>query len=273
MMPTEDLPPIGLGTWQNTDPEECAETVRTALETGYRHVDTAHYYGNEEAVGEGIRRADVDRDDVVVASKVHAEKFGLDRDGVIEGAHASLDRMGLDYLDVLYVHWPVLHYDAAETLPAFERLRDDGVIDHIGLSNYSADLLDEARDVLDDPVFALQMEMHPLLHQDELVAYAREHDIWMVAYSPLARGDVFEIPEIREVAEKHDVSPAQVSIAWLLSKENVRVIPKATSEAHLRDNLEAADLALDPGDVERIDGIEREERYVERDDSPWLVEG
>lgn len=266
-----DFPAIGLGTWQNTEPDKCANSVKTALEIGYRHIDTAHYYGNEESVGRGIHAADVDRDDVVVASKVHAEKFGLDYDGVIEGAKKSCERMDLEYLDVLYVHWPVLEYDAEETLSAFEQLQDDGVIHHIGLSNYSIELLEEAQSVLAEPPLALQMEMHPFLPQEEILAYAQEHDIWLVAYSPLARSGVFESDVINSIAEKHGVSEAQVSIAWLLSKNNVRVIPKATGEAHIRDNLHAIDLVLDEGDIARIDDIDRRERYVERDDSPWLA--
>ncbi|WP_415383321.1 aldo/keto reductase [Halosimplex sp. TS25] len=265
-----DFPAIGLGTWQNTVPDECANSVQTALELGYRHIDTAHYYGNEESVGRGLQQSDIERDDVVVASKVHAEKFGLDYEGVIEGAKKSCERMNLERLDLLYVHWPVLQYDAEETLSAFEQLERDGVIDHVGLSNYSIDLLDEALSVLDETPLALQMEMHPFLHQDEILEYAQEHDIWLIAYSPLARGNVFESDVLQSIAEKHDVSEAQVSIAWLLSKDNVRVIPKASSEAHLRDNLNAVDLTLDEEDIKRIDNVDRQERYVERDDSPWL---
>ena len=270
-MSQASLPPIGLGTWQNTDPNQCAESVRVALDAGYRHVDTAHYYGNEEYVGDGLAAADVDREDVVVATKVHAEKTGLDYDGVIEGAELSCERLGVDYLDVLYVHWPVVNYEAEETMAAFGELHQRGTIEHVGLSNFTPELLDEARAELDAPVFAHQIEMHPLCPQEDLVAYAQEHDHTLVAYSPLAQGRVFELPEISHVAEKHGVSEAQVSLAWLLSKENVVTIPKATGEAHIRDNLAARDLDLDDEDLARIDGIEREERFIERDDAPWLV--
>ena len=265
-----DLPAIGLGTWQNTDTETCIESVKTALEAGYRHVDTAQFYENEEAVGEGIARADVDRDEVVVATKVHAEKFGLARDEVIEGAEASLDRLGLDTLDILYVHWPVGNYDAADTMVGFDELVDDGRIDRVGVSNFSVDLIEEAQDELDAPLFAHQAEMHPYLPQDELVEHAQSEDYHLVAYSPLARGEVFDDPVIGEVAEKHDASPAQVSLAWLLDKDNVAVIPKASSEDHVLDNLGALDLELHDEDVERIDSIDRRERFVERDDAPWL---
>lgn len=264
------LPEIGLGTWQNTEPKTCSQTVRTALELGYRHIDTAQYYGNEEAVGDGIAAADVPREDVFVASKVHAEKFGLAYDEVIEGLEVSLDRLGLDYLDLLYVHWPVGNYDAAETMPAFDELADRGVIDHVGVCNFSVEQLDEARDHLDRPLFAHQAETHPLLQQDELVSYAQDHGIHHVAYSPLARGNVFDVPEIETVAEKHDVSPPRISLAWLLDRDNVSVIPKATGEAHLRDNLDAIDLELDDEDSARIRAIDRTERFVERDGAPWL---
>ncbi|WP_121743147.1 aldo/keto reductase [Natronorubrum halophilum] len=266
------LPAIGLGTWQNTDYDTCVETVRTALEEGYRHIDTAQYYGNEEAVGEGVVAADVPREEVFVGSKVHAEMFGLAYDEVIEGLEVTLDRLGLEYLDLLYVHWPVGNYDASETMPAFDELVDRGLIKHVGVCNFSTELLEEAIDYLESPLFAHQVETHPLLQQDDLVAHAQERGYNHVAYSPLARGNVFDLPEVVAIADKHDASPPQVSLAWLLARDNVSVIPKATSEAHIRDNLEAVDLELDSKDIERIQNIERTERYIERDGAPWLDE-
>lgn len=269
-MPQDEPPPIGLGTWQNTDPEQCVESVAGALDMGYRHIDTAHYYGNEEDVGTGIARSDVDRDEITVATKVHAETTGLDYDGVVEGAELSCERLGLDSLDLFYVHWPIDEYDPEETLSAFKDLKADGVIEHVGLSNFTPEYVGDAIDVLGEAPFALQMEMHPYCQQDELLAHAQREDYWLVAYSPLARGNVFEDPVIGEIADKHGASEAQVTLAWLLSKENVRVIPKASSEAHIRDNLAATELELDEEDIARMDGIEKERRYVERDDSPWL---
>ncbi|WP_248909910.1 aldo/keto reductase [Halocatena marina] len=264
------LPAIGLGTWQNTDPEDCVNSVKAALEMGYRHIDTAQFYGNETVVGEGIAAADVQRDEVFVATKVHAEKFGLAHEEVIEGLEVSLDRLGLDYLDMLYVHWPVGNYDPTETIPAFDELVDSDLINHVGLSNFSVELLDEARDELESDLFAHQVEMHPLLQQDELLADAQAHDQYLVAYSPLARGNVFDVPEIQDISEKHGISEAQVSLAWLLSKDNVRVIPKASSDDHIRDNFHATDVNLDTEDVERINNINRTERFVEREGAPWL---
>ena len=148
----DGMPTFGLGTWKNDDPGQCAESVRTALEVGYRHVDTATFYGNEAAVGEGIDAADVDPADVFVATKVWHTDLGY-RD-VVESAEASRDRLGLETIDLLYVHWPAGAYDAEETLSAFADLRDDEVIEHVGVSNFSPALLEEAVEVCDAPIFA-----------------------------------------------------------------------------------------------------------------------
>ncbi|WP_330633091.1 aldo/keto reductase [Halocatena halophila] len=264
-----ELPQIGLGTWQNTDPADCRSSVETALELGYRHVDTAHFYENEQHVGEGLAKADVPRDELTIGTKVHAERFGLTYEAIIEGTEASLERLGVEYIDLLYVHWPVGDYDPAETMAAFDELRDRGVIREICLSNFSVGLLDDARAQLNAELFAHQVEMHPLLDQSTLLEYAQEHDHYLVAYSPLARGAVFEIPELQAIASAHDVSEAQVSLAWLLSKANVRVIPKASSKSHLRDNLNALDLELTDAEIEQINSIERTERFITRDGAPW----
>jgi 2,5-diketo-D-gluconate reductase B len=263
------LPPVGIGTWENTDPGACANAVTTALEMGYRHVDTAEAYGNEEHVGDGIARANVDREDVFLATKVHYESTGVAYDDVVETAQGSLDRLGVEYLDLLYVHWPLGDYDPEETLSAFDDLVAEGVTRHVGISNFEPRQVETAIDVLDEPLFANQVEMHPLLQQEELVAHAQANDYQIVAYSPLARGDVFDVPEIQDVAAKHGVSEAQVSLTWLRSKEKVVAIPKATTEDHIADNWASQDLRLDEEDLTAIDGIERKDRHVEYDDAPW----
>ncbi|WP_435195659.1 aldo/keto reductase [Natronomonas sp. EA1] len=259
------MPTLGLGTWKNDDQSQCAESVQTALETGYRHIDTAQIYRNEEGVGKGIAAADVPREDVFLATKVWISS--LDEEGVTETTKESLDRLDTDYLDLLYVHWPSRTYDAEETLTAFKDLKNAGHIERIGVSNFEPEHLDEAREVIGDDVFANQVEMHPLLQQEALREYCSEHDIELVAYSPLARGEVFDVPELTEVAEKHEVSEAQVSLAWLREK-GVTPIPKATSAAHIEDNWAARDLTLDTEDVALIDSIEREERQIDPDFAP-----
>ncbi|WP_092693509.1 aldo/keto reductase [Halorientalis regularis] len=259
------MPMLGLGTWQNDDADQCAESVRTALETGYRHIDTAQAYGNEDAVGRGIAEADVDREDVFLATKVWISQ--LSHDDVIESTERSLDKLGVDYVDLLYIHWPSGEYDPEGTIGAFNQLSDEGKIERFGVSNFEPDHVETARDHADMPVFANQVEMHPLLPQAELREYAAETELELVAYSPLARGQVFENDTIVDIAEAHDASPAQVSLAWLREK-GVTAIPKATNEAHIRDNWESGDLDLTDEDIDRIDAIDERDRRVHPDFAP-----
>ncbi|MEF8784030.1 MAG: aldo/keto reductase [Haloarculaceae archaeon] len=259
------MPMLGLGTWQNEDYNQCVESVRTALETGYRHVDTAQLYKNEAAVGEGIATADVDREDVFLATKVWASRLSYDR--VPESTERSLEKLGTDYLDLLYVHWPAREYDPEGTLAAFDELYEEGRIRNVGVSNFEPGHVDRAREELDAPVFANQVEMHPLLPQEELREYAERADLNLVAYSPLARGQVFDIPTLSEIADDHGVSEAQVSLAWLREK-GVTAIPKATSEDHIRDNWGSLTLDLSEDEIARIDDIDREERQIHPDFAP-----
>ncbi|WP_136689939.1 aldo/keto reductase [Halorhabdus amylolytica] len=259
------MPVLGLGTWQNDDPEQCAESVRTALQAGYRHVDTAQGYNNEAAVGDGIAAADVPREEIFLATKVRASN--LSYADVIETTERSLEDLGVDSLDLLYVHWPSRAYDPEETLPAFDELRDRELIEHVGVSNFTPEHVDRAREVLDAPIFANQVEMHPLLPQTELLAHAEETGYNLVAYSPLARGTILEDPTIRDIADKHDVSPAAVSLAWL-REHDVAAIPKATSETHIRENLGSVRLNLSAEDIAAIDAIDRRDRRIDPDFAP-----
>jgi len=262
----DTLPDVGIGTY-DLDPAACAASVETALEVGYRHVDTAEMYGNETAVGEAIAAADVDREDVFVSTKIHSANLAYD--DVLASARACRDRLGAGVIDLLYVHWPIRSYDPEGTLAAFDRLYEEELIRRVGLSNFTPDLLEEALDRLDAPLFAHQVECHPLLPQEELRACAREHGHRLVAYSPLAKGKVTEVSELVEIAESHGATPAQVSLAWLLSKESVAVIPKSTSPDHIRENLAARELTLTDGELARIDAIDRRERQVDFDAAPW----
>ena len=265
-VPTRDgMPVLGLGTWENDDPTQCTESVKTALETGYRHVDTAQIYGNEAAVGDGIAAADVDRDDVFLATKVWIDQ--LAPEDVAASTRESLEKLGTEYVDLLYVHWPAGAYDPEETLPAFAELRDDGLVDRIGVSNFEPHHLDAATDALGEAPFANQVEMHPLLRQEELREYADANGVELVAYSPLARGNVLDDSAITHIAEKHGVSAAQVSLAWLREK-GVTAIPKATGEDHIADNWASLGLELDDEDIEEIDTLGRTDRQLNPDFGP-----
>jgi 2,5-diketo-D-gluconate reductase B len=256
--------PMGLGTSGATG-AECTDSVRRALELGYRHVDTAQMYDNERAVGEGIRQADVDREEVVLASKVHPDN--LAPEDVVETTHESLEGLGVDRIDLLYVHWPIRTYDAEETLPAFDRLRDDGLIAHVGVSNFTPDLLVEAIETLDAPVVANQVECHPMLQQRELRAACTDHDVELVGYSPLAQGDVLDVEELQSIAAARDATPAQVSLAWALARDVVP-IPKATGD-HVRENWAALELEFSDEELERIDGLDGGDRRVDPEPAPW----
>lgn len=266
------VPQIGLGTWQLTG-DEGREAIAEALEVGYRHVDTAQMYENEAVVGDALRDADVAREDLFVATKInHRDIPAATREEVFEAVERSRDRLGLETIDLVYIHWPVGGYDPEETLGALAELRDSGRIDRVGLSNCTPAILDESLDALDDlgvPLTAHQVEMHPLFQQRELHGRAVEEGHTLVAYSPLSHGDVFDVPAIQSVADEYGVSEAQLALAWLTSKDNVAAVPKASSRTHLAENLAAPDLDIGGEAFDRIDDIDRNERFIDPDDAPW----
>ena len=259
---------LGFGTYSLTG-DEGATVIEAALEAEYRHIDTARLYGNEREVGKAVAASDVDRDDLFVATKVaHFEEPEKTPEYVRTAVEESFERLGLDRIDLLYHHWPRNRAEIETVLPVLEEFVEDGAVDELGVSNYTIDDLDLARDLVDAQIAANQVEMHPLLQQDDLRDHLRGTDTRLVAYSPLAQGEVFEEDAIAAVADKHGVSEAVVSLAWLLSKDGVAAIPRTSSEDHLRDNLRALDLDLDAEDVERIDAIERTHRC---EDPSWMT--
>ena len=260
------MPMLGMGTWELTDERTCPEAVATALEMGYRHVDTAQAYGNEHLVGEGIARSDVDREDVFLATKIWNSDLGYD--DAIDAAHDAVDNLGVDGVDLLYVHWPAEAYDPAETFRAFDELVEEGVTERIGISNFEPDQIEEAQAAADHDIFAHQFECHPLLQQEAVREATKEHGIEPVAYSPLARGEVFGHEVISDIAGAHDVSEAQVSLAWL-REQGVTAIPKASGEAHLHDNWASLSLQLDDGELDAIDELAESRRMVDPDFGPW----
>ncbi|UPV75489.1 aldo/keto reductase [Halorussus limi] len=259
------IPSPGLGTSGNDDPEQCAETVRTALDVGYRHLDTAQMYDNESAVGDGVAASEVPREEVFLATKVLPAN--LAPEDVRETTEESLDRLGVDSVDMLYVHWPTGAYDAEATLPVFDELREAGKTERVAVSNFTTELIEEAREILDSPIAANQVEMHPLLPQDDLLDYCRERDITVVAYAPLMQGEAGDVDELAEIAEARDTTPEAVSLAWLDQRDGVVPIPKATGEDHLRANFDPPTLSEE--EVARIDAIEERERLVDPDGAAW----
>lgn len=244
-----NFPKLGLGTMGIDDPD----AIETAIELGYRHLDTAQIYENEAVVGEGIERADVARTELVVATKLWIDQLNRVR----ESTEESLDRLNLDRVDVLYVHRPKGAYDPESTLSAMAELRDDGLVGALAVSNFEPADLERFAEVLGRPPAANQVEYHPLFQPEACLAHAREHGYPLIAYSPLSGGRVGDVGPVVEVADRHGITPEQASLAWLLAK-GIHPIPKASSREHLALNLAALDVDLDPEDVATIDGVEQE---------------
>lgn len=281
----EQLPAPGFGTSftveESTDPPQIGDwggstdvataAVASALTVGYRHIDTAEMYETERAVDRALELTGVDREEVFIATKVAPENLAYE--DVLAHARASRDRLGVETIDLLYVHWPIRAYDPEGTLAAFDELYAAGEIRHVGLSNFTPAMLSEAFELLDAPVFAHQVECHPLLQQERLRRLARQHDHHLVAYSPLATGAVTERPELVEIAGENDMTASQVALAWLLSKERVVPVPCSTTAAHIRENFEAREIELPPEAIARIDNIDSHERKIDFEGAPWNATG
>ncbi len=244
-----EVPAIGLGTWKLTG-EQCYETVSTALELGYRHVDTAQYYGNERQVGRAIADADVDREDVFLTTKI--KPTDASRRDCIEAARESLDRLGVDYVDLLLLHWPNPLVDVEETLSGMAQLREEGSIRHAGVSNFSKRRLQRARHVSPIPILTNQVGFHPHRPRRELLSYCQDYDTMLTAYSPLAHGGLIDEDVLRAIGGKYDKSAVQVALRWAVQHHNVAVIPKATSREHLAENVDVFDFTLTDDEMRRI---------------------
>lgn len=259
----------GLGTYSLTG-KEGTDLIQMALEAGYRHVDTARLYGNESEVGDALNAVAVDREDILVATKVdHFEEPEPTPDYVRTTVNESRDRLGVDRIDLLYHHWPRRESNVETVLPMFEELVDEGGVANVAVSNYPIRYLERIEELVDVPIVANQVEMHPLLQQRELYEYLSERDTFLVAYSPIAQGKVFDVPELIDIAKRHDTTPAAVSLAWLFEKEGVIPIPRSSSSEHIKANLAARDLTLDDDAIATIESIDREERLEDPDWMEW----
>ncbi len=252
------IPKLGLGTWQ-LHGEDCVEAVRDGLELGYDHIDTARAYGNEAQVGQGLHDSGRNRDEVFLTTKLWYTE--LSAIGVHDQLERSLRDLRTEYVDLLLVHWPNDRVPLAETLDAMLEAREAGRVRHIGVSNFPGALLREALE--HGPVVCDQVEYHPYLGQPELLALARERDVVVTAYSPLAQGEVLRDRVVREIAEAHGRTPAQVALRWLLDQPNVAAVPKASSREHRAANLDVFDFELTDEDRGRIAGLERGHRTID----------
>jgi 2,5-diketo-D-gluconate reductase B len=261
-----NMPKLGLGTWPMLD-KECTNAVRTALDLGYRHIDTATAYNNEAAVGEALQGTSVPREAIHVTTKVWWDK--LSPSDLQASFDASLKALRLEYVDLFLIHWPGRgEWDMERSLEALAALRESGKAKNIGVANFPLALMRRAVEELQVPLAALQVEYHVQLGQQPLLDFCRKHDMALTAYSPLARNKVSESPGIQQIAEKHGVLPTQVALKWLLDQDHVAAIPKAASQANQQSNLDALNVQLDDEDRALIAGLPKDQRLVSPEFAP-----
>lgn len=252
------MPRIGLGTWPMKG-AECQAAVESALALGYRHVDTAEMYGNEDAVGAGIAASGLPRADVFLTTKIWWDK---PKGAAIRRAFdASLARLATPYVDLLLIHWPSPDLDLPDALRALAAIRAEGRAKAIGVSNFPPRLLQRA--IAEGVELAcLQVECHLLLDQSKLLGITRASGMALTAYSPLAKGENLDLPAVRQVAAKHGATLAQVALAWLLAQDGVAMVPKAASPARQKENLGALALRLDAADLAALAALPKDRRFV-----------
>jgi len=235
------IPQIGLGTFR-LEGEACSELVATALRLGYRHVDTAQGYGNEAAVGEGIATSGVPRDEVFVTTKVQPQLIG---DGDLQrSVEESLVRLRSSAIDLLLLHWPNPAIPLAESMRALNEVKRRGLVRHIGLSNFTPRLLDDALRLTTEPFATEQLEYHPYLDQTTMLARLRRNRLAVTAYCPLALGRVVGDPTIERIARAYGRTAAQITLRWLVQQSDVIAIPKTSHVGRLEENLAVFDFAL-----------------------------
>lgn len=250
------MPQLGLGVWQVPD-DEAAAAVRTALETGYRSIDTAAIYRNERGVGQGIRDSGIPRDEIFVTTKLWNDRHDDPRAALEE----SLEKLGLDRVDLYLMHWPVPKQDKyVEAWRRMAALRDEGLARAVGVSNFHEAHLQRILDDTGVIPAVNQVELHPYLQQASLRAFHVRNGITTEAWSPIGQGgDLLKDPAILRIAEKHGKSPAQVVIRWHLQIDNV-VIPKSVTPSRIRENFAVMDFELDLAEIEAIEALDRGQR-------------
>jgi len=252
------IPQLGFGVFQ-IDPADTAEAVGTALEVGYRHVDTAEMYGNEQAVGEAVRASGLDRDDVFITSKL---ANGAHRpDDARRAFERTLSALGVDSVDLFLIHWPLptlYDGDFVSTWKTLEEFKADGRARSIGVSNFQVDHLERLAAECDVVPAVNQIELHPYFLNDEVHEYGQAHGIATEAWSPIARGAVLDEPVITEIADRVGRTPAQVVLRWHLERGAI-VFPKSTTPARIRENFALSGFALEAGDRDAIDALDRGE--------------
>jgi 2,5-diketo-D-gluconate reductase B len=245
------MPAIGYGTMEL--PQRGAELVAYAIRSGYRLIDTARKYGTEEKVGEGIRASGIAREELWVTTKV-TELDAREAD-FLRSAETSLKAMQLDYVDLLLVHWPQPKVPFSETLGALAKAKRRGMTRHIGVSNFTLAMLEEAVRVCPEPLVTNQVEYHAYLPQDRMLTALKRHGMILTAYCPMARGKLLDDPVLDAIAKAHGKTVGQVSLRWLIQQPMVAAVPRPLEEAHIREDLDVFDWSLTADEMGRISAL------------------
>lgn len=248
------IPLLGLGTYKMVG-RECVDGVKKALELGYRHFDTADVYGNHEAIGEAIKG--FEREKLFITSKLFTQD--LTKEQVAKKVPQFLKELGIEQLDLLLIHWPSKEVPVAETLKAMLQCKEKGLVKGIGVSNFVRFHLKEMEPYLDE-IVTNQVEMHPYLQRKELKKAYEEAGISITAYRPIAKGAFVEDATLTAIGEKYHKTPSQVALRWLIQNDIV-AIPKASTLAHLKENIDIFDFSLEEEEVKAIDELDQSRRY------------
>ncbi|MBR0716108.1 aldo/keto reductase [Bradyrhizobium liaoningense] len=242
------IPAIGLGTWELSG-RTCARVVEQALRLGYRHIDTAQVYENEREVGDGVRASGVRRDDIFLTTKIWTNHFAPN--DLERSVKESLVRLRLPAVDLLLLHWPNPHVPLAETLGALAHAKKMGLTRHIGVSNFTVALIEEAVALCPEPLACNQVEYHPYLDQAKVRAGCDSHGLALVAYSPIAKGRIKTDQTLAQIGRTHRKTPAQICLRWLV-QQNVSAIPRTSRIERLSENIEIFDFELSEDEMQQI---------------------
>ena len=242
------IPAIGLGTWELRG-RTCARIVEQALKLGYRHIDTAQIYENEREVGEGLRASGVRRDELFVTTKIWTTHFAPN--DLERSTKESLGQTRLSEVDLLLLHWPNPHVPLAETLGALAHVKKLGMSRHIGLSNFTVALIEEARALCPEPLACDQVEYHPYLDQTKVLEACARHGMAVIAYSPVAKGRIKNDQRLAQIGQAHGKSAAQVCLRWLV-QQNVAAIPRTSKIERLSENIAIFDFKLSDDEMRQI---------------------
>lgn len=261
------MPFIGLGTWQVKDKEQGINAVKWAIEAGYKAIDTAVVYENEDAVGEGIKQSGINREELFVTTKVYNDRQGYEE--THQSFNESLERLQLDYVDLYLIHWPITE-KYHDTWRAMEEIYESGRAKAIGVSNFHTQHIEDLMTTAKIKPMINQIELHPSLNQQELVAYCKEKDIAITAYSPLGHGNLLDNPIIKEIGDKYNKSIAQVILRWDI-QNGITVIPKSVNQDRIVANLDIFDFELSSEDMSKINSLNTGER-VNKNPDIFIIE-